>query len=95
MHDHLRFMKVNGRNADRTWGFDQVEYEKLKRVVDYMEQNPVADARIRDGRRDFYSFFTENDKRNKSDFLATFPEYTGFYKLCEQVYENNKDSGRK
>ena len=95
MYDHLRFMQVNGRNADRTWGFDQVEYEKLKRVVDYMEQNPVADARIRDGRRDFYSFFTENDKRLKTDFLTTFPEYTGFYKLCEQVYENNKDSGRK
>jgi hypothetical protein len=94
MYDHLRFMKVNERNAERTWGFDQVEYEKLKRVVDYMETNPVNEEMIRKGRRDFYVFFTESDKRKGTDLVRTFPEYTGFYKLCEQVYENFKESGR-
>jgi len=70
---------------NKKW-FTDVEYEKMLRVTDYMKENPVSEEKIRAGRRDFYSFFTENDKRLNTNLLKTFPEYTEFYELCKKVY---------
>jgi hypothetical protein len=78
----LDFIKANPE-----WLSD-LEYEKFKRVADYMKAKTIPEEKIRAGRRDFYSFFTENDKRLGTDLLATFPEYTEFYNLCKDVYEN-------
>jgi hypothetical protein len=60
----------------------------MKRVTDYMLENPVNATTIKNGRRDFYSFFTENDRRLGVSLLETFPEYTDFYNLCKDVYHN-------
>lgn len=81
MDETLDFIKDN-----QEW-FTSVEYEKFKRVTDYMKENPISNEKIQQGRRDFYSFFTENDKRLGTDLLKTFPEYSDFYQLCKQVYE--------
>lgn len=78
----LKFIQDN-----QQW-FTGVEYEKFKRVTDYMRENPVSEDKIRQGRRDFYVFFTENDKRLGTDLLKTFPEYKEFYYQCKDVYEN-------
>ena len=67
MDNNLQFIKDNKKY------FDPVEYEKMKRVRDYMYQNPVDENKIKQGQRDFYSFFTENDKRLGTDLLKTFP----------------------
>jgi organic radical activating enzyme len=64
------------------------EYERFKRVTNYMKTNPVDPVKIEQGRRDFYSFFTENDKRLGTSLLETFPEYSDFYYHCKEVYEN-------
>ncbi len=80
--DTLKFIEDN-----KKW-FTDVEYEKFKRVTDYMKENPVSEEKIRAGRRDFYSFFTENDKRLGTNLLKTFPEYTDFYSMCKEIYEN-------
>ena len=64
------------------------EYERFKRVTNYMKTNPVDPVKIEQGRRDFYSFFTENDKRLGTSLLKTFPEYSDFYYHCKEVYEN-------
>lgn len=79
--DTLRFIEDN-----KQW-FTGVEHEKFLRVTDYMKENPVSKEKIRQGRRDFYSFFTENDKRLGTNLLETFPEYTDFYYQCKEVYE--------
>ena len=78
MEESLEFMKQNVDNeaADK---FTEMEYEKFRRVVDYM-RNTVYDAdRIEQGRKDFYNWFTELDLRRGTDFLATFPEMKNFY----------------
>jgi organic radical activating enzyme len=80
--DTLQFISDN-----KKW-FTDVEYEKMLRVTDYMKEKTVSAEKIRAGRRDFYSFFKENDKRLGTDLLKTFPEYTDFYNLCKEVYEN-------
>lgn len=51
-----------------------------------MRENPVSEEKIRQGRRDFYSFFTENDRRLGTNLLEVFPEYTDFYNLCKTIY---------
>lgn len=65
-----------------------IEYEKFKRVTNYMKEKTVPAEKIQQGRRDFYSFFTENDRRLNTNLLEIFPEYKEFYALCKDVYEN-------
>jgi hypothetical protein len=82
--DTLKFIQDN-----QEW-FKDVEYEKFKRVTDYMKENPVTEEKIQQGRRDFYSFFSENDRRLRTNLLKTFPEYTEFYNQCKEIYDNRK-----
>ena len=82
MDDTLEFIDSN---MDK---FKASEYEKFKRVTNYMKTNPVSAEKIVQGQRDFYSFFTENDKRLGTNLLETFPEYTEFYNYCKGVYES-------
>ena len=49
---------------------------------------------IRAGRRDFFSFFNENDNRLGTNLVELFPEYKDFYALCKQVYLNYDESGQ-
>ena len=88
MDDNLQFIKDNFITPDSQIGFNEIEYEVFKRVVDYMKQNPVDPEKIKKGRRDFYVFFNETDKRNNTDFYSLFPEYLEFMALCKEEYEN-------
>jgi organic radical activating enzyme len=81
MDKHLEFIDSNDI-------FRADEYEKFKRVVNYMKENPVSAEKIQQGRRDFYVFFKENDRRLGTNLLEIFPEYTDFYNMCKEVYEN-------
>jgi organic radical activating enzyme len=83
MDNTLQYMK------DRPEWFSEFEYEKFKRVVDYMRANNVSPIIIEKGRRDFYSFFNENDRRLGTNLLEVFPEYKNFYNLCKEVYEKS------
>ena len=82
MDSTLKFIQDNPE-----W-FTGVEYEKFKRVTNFMKEHDISEDKIRAGRRDFYVFFTENDKRIGTDLLKTFPEYAEFYALCKDIYEN-------
>ena len=81
MDDNLLYIQNN------EW-FRSDEYEKFKRVTNYMKENPVSKEKIEQGRRDFYVFFKENDRRLNTNMLEVFPEYTTFFNLCKKVYEN-------
>jgi len=84
MDKHLAYM------SDNKDYFTSVEIAKMQRVRDYMYQNPVDPNKIKQGQRDFYSFFTENDKRLGTNLLKTFPEYTAFFDYCKGVYDSCK-----
>ena len=84
MHDALKFMEENvDDNASNK--FTTVEFEKFKRVVDYMAETVYPTRKLIEGRRDFYNWFNELDKRRDTDMLSIFPEYSEFYKLCQEV----------
>lgn len=86
MKESLKFMEdnVDDNASDK---FTSVEFEKFKRVVDYMESTNYTREKLIEGRRDFYNWFTAMDQRRGTNFLETFPEMEAFYKLCEITNE--------
>lgn len=81
MLESLKFMEENTDSTDVN-KFSQVEYEKFRRVVDYMQTTEYSQDRIDEGRKDFYNWFTELDKRRGTNFTETFPEMVSFFKKC-------------
>jgi hypothetical protein len=88
MHDALKFMEDN-LDDTRADAFSTIEYEKFKRVVDYMAETVYTDEKLIEGRRDFYNWFNELDDRRENDLLTVFPEMMDFYRLCQQVNLTN------
>ena len=84
MHSHLDFIKTNLDDLDRT-KFSELEYEKFLRVVKYMETTQYSNEKLLEGRRDFYNWFTEYDRRRNVDFISTFPELENFYHDCRII----------
>jgi len=93
LDNDLKFIKENLRNnGNDTFKFSKHEYEKFKRVRDYFYQGgqKITSELIERGRKDFYKFFTEYDKRSNLDFKKTFPLYKKFMKDCERLVNESK-----
>jgi len=82
MYDSLKFMEDNIDDTDPT-KFTNVEFEKFRRVVDYMASTDYGVERILEGQRDFYNWFNELDTRRGTDFAKTFPEMNAFFVSCK------------
>jgi len=81
MHSHLEFIKENTDDSDRN-KFTTLEYEKFKRVVDYMQSTVYDPAKLTEARRNFFNWFNEHDRRRDTNLVETFPEMLGFYNTC-------------
>ena len=73
----------------RSDAFSSIEYEKFKRVVDYMAETNYPEEKLIEGRKDFYNWFNELDERRETDMLSIFPEMMGFYRLCQETNQLN------
>lgn len=82
MHKHLDFIAQNIDNDDSN-KFAKVEFEKFRRVVDYMLATDYGDDKTTEGRRDFYNWFNALDTRRGTNFEKTFPEMQPFYNECK------------
>jgi hypothetical protein len=82
MYSHLEFIK-NNIDDSSVEKFSSLEYEKFRRVVDYMESTVYSDEKVKEGRKDFYNWFTEYDRRRSVDFVSTFPTMVDFYNRCK------------
>jgi organic radical activating enzyme len=84
MRDSLKFMEdnIDDTNLNK---FTNVEFEKFRRVVDYMESTDYGSERTIEGRRDFYNWFNELDTRRGTDFAKTFPEMKAFFEECKNI----------
>lgn len=83
MHNHLKFIYDNMDDNDRT-KFSTIEYEKFKRVVDYMDSTHYSEEKLKTSRRNFYRWFLEYDRRKQTNMLAVFPEMSNFLELCKE-----------
>jgi len=88
MYESLQFIEDNVDDS-RPDAFTTIEYEKFKRVVDYMAETQYSEDKLIEGRRDFYNWFNELDDRRDADFLSVYPEMLDFYRLCQQVNLTN------
>ena len=84
MYESLEYIQSNLDDSDRT-KFSQLEYEKFLRVVKYMETTIYSDTKINEGRKDFYNWFTEYDRRRDTNFKETFSELLRFYNDCKNI----------
>lgn len=82
MYEALEFLKDNVDNSS-PHKFTDLEYERFRRVVTYMETTQYSEEKLAEGRKDFYNWFTEYDKRRGTNFSETFPEYKNFMELCK------------
>jgi organic radical activating enzyme len=82
MYKHLEFIKTHIEDSSVEC-FTNLEYEKFRRVVDYMETTVYIDEKLKEGRKDFYNWFTEYDRRRGTNFKETFPELVDFYNSCK------------
>lgn len=82
MYDHLKFIEENMDDRDPT-KFSSVEYEKFRRVVDYMASTTYSEEKILEGKKDFYNWFNALDQRRGTNLIETFPEFSAFYNECE------------
>jgi organic radical activating enzyme len=85
MYESLKFMEEHV-NDNRSDSFTKIEYEKFKRVVDYMAETNYSEHKLNEGRKDFYNWFTELDNRRNTKFLDVFPEMKNFYLECGKLY---------
>jgi organic radical activating enzyme len=88
MYESLQFM-LDNLDDSRSDAFTTVEYEKFKRVVDYMAETHHNEEKLIEGRRDFYNWFNELDERRDADILSVFPEMKDFYRLCQETNQLN------
>ena len=84
MKESLKFMEQNVDDKDPT-KFSEVEFEKFRRVVDYMASTHYEKDKIDEGQRDFYNWFNELDTRRGTNFIETFPEMEKFFKKCGKI----------
>jgi organic radical activating enzyme len=84
MYESLQFM-LDNLDDDRPDAFTTIEYEKFKRVVDYMGETHHTEEKLIEGRRDFYNWFNELDERRETNILEIFPEYYDFYRTCQEI----------
>lgn len=74
--------------------FNSHELSKFEAIYNWINKQAPQEEIIR-GRRDFFAFINEYDKRKKTNFLEVFPAYQAFYKTCEKVYKfTEKDAER-
>jgi len=73
MYQSLAYIRDN---LDKTnvCKFSYLEYERFRRVVDYMESTIYDENKTKEARRNFYNWFTEYDRRRGTDICKTFPE---------------------
>jgi organic radical activating enzyme len=84
MDSHLAFMKQNV-DDERKDKFSYMEYQRLLRTYEYMKSTHYPPDKLSEGRKDFYNFFSEFDKRRNTNLLQTFPEMQNFWQLCKEI----------
>lgn len=83
----LQFIDDNRDENDCT-KFSNLEYERFRRVRDYFANHNYEEDRVMEGRRDFYRWFTELDRRRNTNFLETFPDMEKFWNECKSLSDD-------
>jgi len=62
-------------------GFKDYEVQRLRRDISWMRQGQSNDNTA--AQADFYKFFSEHDRRRRTNFISTFPDMRSWWAECE------------
>lgn len=62
-------------------GFKDFEVSKVQRLIDWIKSDTGFNKDV--AMKNFYKFFTEQDKRTGKSFVEVFPELTTFWNQCK------------
>jgi hypothetical protein len=79
--DTIAIMKANMHTQDHP-GFLETDVARMNRVKIMKEGTSLSPDEHRRLKRDFYSMLIEYDKRRRTNFSASFPEYSEFWSDC-------------
>ena len=77
--NNIEWMQANS-GEDNYSQFKDFEVQKMQRNLAYWQKN-YADDKTQ--KKNFYAFFTEHDRRRRTNFLNTFPEMAEFWEECK------------
>jgi len=73
-------------DQDPFHGFKDYEVQRLRRDIAWMRKGQQQNHT--EARANFYRFFSEHDRRRKTNFLNTFPEMRQWWQEC--IYCHNQ-----
>jgi len=85
------FMEENiETNFDRKcMGFKDYEIDKLKRNLEWINDNSISDYKKQTNLKNLYLYFKEYDRRRETDFVKTFPELEYIYNQGKNLIGSN------
>lgn len=82
----VKYMNENKETMfSRFKGFKDFEISKVQRLIDWIKAPDNYNKEL--GMKNFYLYFTEQDRRRNTNFLEVFPELESFWKECKQRNE--------
>jgi len=88
MRSDLNFMAANSPNSNLGIGFTDFELNKMQRLLNWAAQGTTPEFQ-RDQLKDLFIFFSEYDRRRKTNFLSTFPEYRNLWYAGQALAANS------
>lgn len=80
----LDYMNQNKEtHSNRFKGFKDFEISKIQRLIDWVETDSKYDRTV--CMQNFYLYFSEQDKRNGTNFLNYFPTLEKFWNECKEL----------
>jgi hypothetical protein len=82
LEESIKYMESNKETyLNKFKGFKDFEISKVQRLVDWIKSADGYDKEKH--MNNFYLYFSEQDRRNGTDILKTFPELDNFWKECK------------
>lgn len=79
-----KFMEENlETDQNRFKGFKDFEISKVQRLIDWISNS--GNFEMEKAKKNFYLFFKEYDRRNKTNFVKTFPELEALWHECQSL----------
>ena len=79
--DNIEWMKQNSGDDQQNFSlFKDFEIQKMQRNLVYWQNNYSDDKKQK---KNFYTFFSEHDRRRRTNFSNTFPEMREFWEECK------------
>lgn len=89
LEEVINFMQINSSNQIIN-GFAESEIQMVDRILQFKKSNPFSERKRVLLMRDFYSYYSEYDKRRGENLISTFPEIKSFWQDCEYLKKTAK-----